>query len=384
MTHRTTRGDAPSAHPRVLTRRRLLLLAGALAACALPVSPTRPALAEPDQRGAAETTALTAAQQQYEDAKQKLADIGSRLEQTKYELDQTTATLTQLGYDIDDTESGIESTTNDLQSAQDALAAYLEISYKSGVTSTLDLLMQSTDFNDFVTRSYYVEKIQDSQVSTINDIKDLKSRLEQQHETLSEQQDEETQLKTQLEQQRSDLTARQNEASSTLAGLSDEVKQLFDAQQAELQAAAAAKLKASSGAASAAGVGVVSPSVSQGSVVNNAYACLGIPYVWGGDDTNIGTTPEWAGYDCSGMTQHCYALEGYEIGRTTWDQIDDINALGNWKESVDELQPGDLVFPNDGHVGIYIGNHQMIDAPYPGMFVRVDDVTDFIGGGSPV
>ena len=40
--------------------------------------------------------------------------------------------------------------------------------------------------------------------------------------------------------------------------------------------------------------------------------------------------------------------------------------------------------PNDGHVGIYIGNGQMIDAPSPGLFIRFDTITDFIGGGSPI
>ena len=90
------------------------------------------------------------------------------------------------------------------------------------------------------------------------------------------------------------------------------------------------------------------------------------------------------GYDCSGFTQHCYALEGYSIGRTTWDQIDDIQAAGNWKTSVDELVPGDLVFPADSHVGIYIGNGQMINAPSPGFYIRIDTITNFIGGGSPI
>ena len=65
---------------------------------------------------------------------------------------------------------------------------------------------------------------------------------------------------------------------------------------------------------------------------------------------------------CSGFAQHCYALEGYSIGRTTWDQIDDIQAAGDWKTSIDELEPGDLVFPNDGHVGIYIGDNKFVHA----------------------
>ena len=363
---------------RGVTRRHLLLAAPWLAAGLL-LAPR--AWAEPAQRGAAETAALATAQKQDEEAKKKLADIGSKLEKTKYELDGTTSRLTQLGYDISDTQSGISETTAELTSAQDALAAYLVISYKSGTTNVLDLLMQSTDFNDFVTRSYYVTKIQNSQVDTINEIKELKAKLEEQYATLSDQQDEESQLKSKLETQRADLTTQQNAATTTLSGLSDEVKKLFDAQQAELTAAAQAKLTASDAAAAGAEIGVITPGTSYGSIVADAYACLGIPYVWGGDDSNFGT---YGGYDCSGFAQHCYALEGYTIGRTTWDQIDEIKALGNWKETVEELQPGDLLYPTDGHVGIYIGDNQMIDAPYPGAYVQVDDIDAFIGGGSPV
>ena len=36
------------------------------------------------------------------------------------------------------------------------------------------------------------------------------------------------------------------------------------------------------------------------------------------------------------------------------------------------------------HVALYIGNGQMIDAPSPGLFIRFDTITDFIGGGSPI
>ena len=360
------------------SRREFVAFAACLACSALT---PRLALAEPAERGAAETAALAQAQKEYDAAREQLEQIGRKLEQTQYDLSETTNKLNELGVDITQTQAGIEDTTRQLDTAQDALAAYLVISYKSGATSTLDLLLQSTDFNDFVTRSYYVTQIQDSQVDAIEDIKRLKERLEQQKVTLSDQQEQQSELQADLEAQQAELQKQQEESNKVVTGLSDQVKQLFDAQQAELQAAAVARQKAADASVAGQQVGVPTPGKSMGSVVENAYACLGIPYVWGGDDSNYA---EKAGYDCSGFVQHCYALEGYEIGRTTWDQIDEINALGNWRENVDELQPGDLVFPNDGHVGIYIGNHQMIDAPYPGMFIQVDAVEEFLGGGSPV
>ncbi len=370
---------------RALTRRACLrvglaLFAGTVGARCLGV-PTRRALAEPQQRGAAETAALATAQKEYDEAQSKLQSVGSKLEQTQTSKSQTQKKLDELGTDIDETKTGISTTTSELQAAQDALAAFLQISYKSGSTSIIDVLLSSTDFNDFVTRSYYTQAVQDSQVETINEIKDLKARLEQQEKTLESQQTEQAKLLNELSEQEKTLTEQKAEADSIVAGLSAEVQQLFTAQQEELQQAAQARAQAQAAASAASDLGMYVPSVSQGSIVEDAYACLGLPYVWGGDDSNFA---EKGGFDCSGFCQHCYNLEGYSIGRTTWDQIDEIQAAGNWQESVDALQPGDLVFPNDGHVGIFIGNGQMIDAPYPGMYIRIDNISDFIGGGSPV
>ena len=63
---------------------------------------------------------------------------------------------------------------------------------------------------------------------------------------------------------------------------------------------------------------------------------------------------------------------GIEIGGTTYDQIN-----SGIEVSYSELQPGDLVFPHSGHVGIYIGGGQMIHAPHTGDVVKVASVYKF-------
>ena len=339
------------------------------------------AIAEPQVRGAEETAALAEAQRQYDEAQTRLRSIGAKLESTQVEINRTEGELAALRGDISQTESDIDNTSSELTKAQNALAAYLQISYKSGNMSTLDVLLSSRDFNDFVTRSYYVGAIQDSQIETINEIKELKVQLEDQREVLNGQEQEEAALLEKLEQQEAELAQQKADSDAVVSGLSTEVQQLFAAQQAELVAAAEARATAAAAAQQGETIGLYAPGVSQGSIVEDAYACLGIPYVWTGDDENFA---EVGGFDCSGFVQHCYALEGYLIGRTTWDQIADIQSRGNWRDDISQLQPGDLVFPNDGHVGIYIGNNQMIDAPYPGMFIQIDDIEEFIGGGCPV
>ena len=71
-------------------------------------------------------------------------------------------------------------------------------------------------------------------------------------------------------------------------------------------------------------------------------------------------------YDCSGLVQEAWASAGVSIPRTTYEQW---AALPHVPMS--SIQPGDLVFfDGEGHVGIYVGNNMIIDAPQPGMTVE--------------
>jgi peptidoglycan DL-endopeptidase CwlO len=91
-----------------------------------------------------------------------------------------------------------------------------------------------------------------------------------------------------------------------------------------------------------------------------AYAQLGCPYVWGG------TGPCSSGFDCSGLTSQAWAHAGVAIPRTSGEQW-----AGLPHVSTSALQPGDiLVFNGATHVGIYVGNGMLIDAPQTGMDVE--------------
>ena len=90
------------------------------------------------------------------------------------------------------------------------------------------------------------------------------------------------------------------------------------------------------------------------SIVNSAEKYIGTPYVWGGESMSEG------GMDCSGFIYATLKDAGYNIGRTT---AQGYRSYGT-SVSKSDMQPGDLVFfgknGNASHVGIYIGNGQMI------------------------
>ena len=91
----------------------------------------------------------------------------------------------------------------------------------------------------------------------------------------------------------------------------------------------------------------------------------GYPYVWGA----AGPTA----FDCSGLVVWAFAQEGISLPHYTGSL---------WNEGVhvseDNLQPGDLVFfyANEDHVGIYIGDGLMVDAPSAGQDVMVQPISE--------
>jgi cell wall-associated NlpC family hydrolase len=94
-----------------------------------------------------------------------------------------------------------------------------------------------------------------------------------------------------------------------------------------------------------------------------ALSKRGDPYVWGAAGPSE--------FDCSGLVLWAYAQEGIHLDHYTGDQ---------WQEgthvSRDQLEPGDLVFfyADISHVGLYIGDGLMVDAPSFGQDVMVQKI----------
>ena len=94
------------------------------------------------------------------------------------------------------------------------------------------------------------------------------------------------------------------------------------------------------------------------------YACqfIGNPYVWGGTSLTDGA-------DCSGFVQSVFAHFGISLPRTTYDQIN-----AGVEVSYDQAMPGDLIC-YDGHIGIYIGTGQIVNAQNPEQGIGISPAT---------
>jgi peptidoglycan DL-endopeptidase CwlO len=113
---------------------------------------------------------------------------------------------------------------------------------------------------------------------------------------------------------------------------------------------------------------VGNPGVGHPQAAQIALRYLGVPYVWGGASPS--------GFDCSGLVVYVYAQLGISLPHYTvaqWNATDPV--------APSQMEPGDLVFFDGlGHVGIYIGGGQFVDAPHTGAVVRIDSLGSW--GGS--
>jgi cell wall-associated NlpC family hydrolase len=106
------------------------------------------------------------------------------------------------------------------------------------------------------------------------------------------------------------------------------------------------------------------PASGRGQVaVAEAYRQLGKPYQWGAEGPDR--------FDCSGLMLWAWAKAGVSLPHSSRMQFNEGHHV-----SQSELQPGDLVFYGNPihHVGMYVGNGQMVHAPQTGDVVKVSSI----------
>lgn len=368
--------------------------------------------------------ALADPMQDLEAARQTLSTYGQQLAEVQTRLAQGAEKLNVIESDIVARRADADQTNLQLSEAQEHLAAHMRDNYRAGSSSLLSVLVNSDSFESLVSRVYIMDKINEQSTHEIANVRDLQTSLAEQLTMLEAQKQQQVETLEETQREAQTYTQRVNEAASYYNTLGNEVR-------AQLATEARQRLAAANGGARGTQVnqnGVVTdgmanalslvdpngmqveaaqnqtvddisnpelsiieqaPAVSvsnsyipsyQGddahvAIIDRAISCLGVPYVWGGKSMS--------GFDCSGLTTYCYEQSGVDVGgnRTTGALIAWMQSRGTWRTSLDELMPGDMLFPSTGHVAIYLGGGLMIHAPYPGDVVRIASVYSFIGGG---
>lgn len=384
-----------------MTHARCIITAGLVLALATPCALT-----------VAPTVAMASPEDDLSAASAKLDSLGSTLSSLQDQLSSATSELEQTTFSIADTEQQISDTQTQLDEKRQELGTRMKSSYKSGSSSALDLILSSASFEELSSNIYYLDKVSEADAAAISEVQALSNQLEQQKSDLEQQQADQQAQVDSLQSQTSDYQNQVAEAQAYYDSLNEEV-------QAQLAAEAAAAAESeesnsvttvvqaiqtqetinsnggdttqttttdnsttsntssntsnsSNSSNSSSNSSSSTTNVPSGGGVSAALALVGHPYVYGASGPNA--------FDCSGLV--CYVY-GYARGRTTNAMINSIKASGGWKTSTDQLSYGDLVFEYGGsHVGIYIGNGQIVHAANPSSGVIVGPIYGFYGGGS--
>ncbi|MFE0172749.1 NlpC/P60 family protein [Streptomyces sp. NPDC059002] len=241
--------------------------------------------------------------------------------------------------------------TEKLNSARDEVGSYAAAQYRTGGIDPTVQMALSSDPEQFLDRAALADRAGNRQAATVNGIRKQLQEIDQLHSEADARLAAFHKRQAELKKHKKTVTGKLDEAKRLLA-------QLPDGQRAELTGADTDRADRSEARLS--GGSAKAPNARAASAVSYAYKALGSPYVWGA------TGP--SAFDCSGLTQAAYRSAGVALPRTTYAQI----AAGE-RVPRSALRPGDLVFFYSGisHVGIYVGNGQMIHAPNPSAPVRL-------------
>lgn len=280
-----------------------------------------------------------------------------------------------------------------LKTARARLSGRVRAIYKQGDVSTAQILLSSGSIVSAVDRVELLNRIERQDANLVGDIRGFRDRARKarrqlvidraaaKHELASRARAKER-VEGLLRQRQAVLSNAKGELGRMIAAEQERQRRQAEIQRqnalAAQRAAAAARASATSPAAAssaaAAAAASAAPSIPLPSGSGNAAAAqialryLGTPYVWGG------AAP--GGFDCSGLASYAYAQIGKSMPHYTV-------AIYNMfpKVPYDQLQAGDLVFFSGlGHMGIYLGNGQMVHAPHTGDVVRIASMSDRMGG----
>lgn len=387
-------------------------------------------------QASATPTEVEQARNQYQALKDKVEDINTKIQNLDakigplvQKMNENEVEISNVNNQIENTKKEIIQSKEDIGDQEEVLGDRLREVYKSGgQVSYLTVLLSSDSLSDLISNIDSAKRVVELDNKVVDELNISKDKLDEKVGSLETKSEEIKTLNNEIKEKKDEAEAKKSEqkalveqakkeqaefdrlylaeeerkivsgyvatatnSSSSISELQNAIEALralrggqlqsptvqtetFDAietakkyvakKQSEERAAVAANSSTSTSTSNQISRGKTGNG-SIDAVITEAYKHIGKAYVYGAKGPN--------NFDCSGFTSYAYRLAtGNEIGGSTYSQIN-----SGMEVSYSQLQVGDLVFPHDGHVGIYVGNGMMIHAPRTGDVIKVAPIYKF-------
>lgn len=338
--------------------------------------------------------------EQVEAEGRKVSVLAERLNLARIQADEVQAEVAKTQAEVAQTDAAVAG-------AKETLKGYVVRSYmRGGRMSQLQLLLGGQgEANDLAVRNGYVKSLTADERQAIDALAEARDKAEAKRHALEATQKEAKAALGAVEAERRAAADAEAQAKATLSKVQGELASLVAAEEARRAEEAARRAQAelaerrqreeaarqrqsttTTRPRTAAGPtpapspspspqpdpSAPAPNAGAGRAIEEAKRQLGKPYEYGGSGPDT--------FDCSGLTAWAWRAGGKSLPHSSRAQYDATRRV-----SLDDIAPGDLVFYGSPihHVGIYVGNGQMIEAPETGKNVRYASIyrSDMVGVG---
>ncbi|MBN1289513.1 MAG: C40 family peptidase [Actinobacteria bacterium] len=341
----------------MFSRIRIVTVAFAVTGMLAVMIPTQIVTAVPDDLASKSAEAARIAQE-IDALDNQLAIAAETYDQVKVQLDEINA-------DVDETRRQLFQIRIDLKDRRALLNNRVVYMYKNGRTSMFEVLLETSDFGDFLEQAEYVSRVTNSDADLIERIIRARESVEELEARLEEEQRAQQDLVEKAAFQKNVITQGLASRQTILDSLNEDIERLL---QAELQRQQTTDQQVNEEAQE------TLSDLPSGGIAKTAMRYLGVVYHWAGAGPGKCPTGEHRiCFDCSGLTQYVYKLFGIDIPHNAAMQFN-----RGTKITLKQAKPGDLVFfgmpPH--HVGMYLGNDMFLHAPRTGDVVKVSRLSE--------
>jgi peptidoglycan DL-endopeptidase CwlO len=339
-----------------------------------------PALCLSAAPASADPSAIKAKEAQVQDVLGQIQQLDANLEQAVEAYDAATVKLNGIEADLRVNAHELGVARVGLKRSQHALEQRLVLAYTSDDhPSTLGILLGAGTMDSMLSQIDSSDALANQDLRINRQVRQFKAAVKHHRAELRNARAEAQQLVQQRADEKASIESQLSDRRQLVSSIRDEIHRMKVEEarrQAELRREAALARARSVAQETQVALGNpyatsttptvhVPPSAIGTTVVAIAERYLGIPYVY------AGASPS-QGFDCSGLVMYVFAQVGISLPHYAASQFQ-----YGVPVSRDQLEPGDLVFFNSlGHVGIYVGGGNFIEAPHTGDVVKIASLSD--------